>query len=202
MLKTNSLPSQISWVGDNIIGHAIDPMTGLTDKTEGFGAFDNVLNIQNLGQRIIDVGGGAYDYNSAYAAHRYLVDCVVYDPFKRDPEHNRKVLEIAQNTPFHAALSISVLNVINDHKERINHIRFCQNAVKPGGKVVFKVWPGDHSGVGKITASGYQNNRCLKTYLNEITAVFGKQNIFIDQEEELVICINRIERFSSGSCYL
>jgi len=67
---------------------------------------------------------------------------------------------------------------------------------------VFKVWPGDHSGVGKITPSGYQNNRRLETYLNEITAVFGKRDVFVDQEEELVICVNRIERFSGGSCFL
>lgn len=183
----NSVDRQIPWIGDNVQGHSwID---GQLDLTEGFGAYDHVVEkgVLALGSRIVDVGGGAYDANSTYVAQKYLIDCSVYDPYKRDAQHNLRVIEDSRVRPFDAAVSFSVLNVISDDEARRDHIKLCQNMLKASGKAVFKVWPGDGSGVGKQTASGYQSNRDIHTYVDEIRSVFGSQNVTIDSDNKIVV---------------
>lgn len=101
----NLVDRQVPWVGDNVQGHSwID---GQIDLTEGFGAYDHVVEkgVLALGSRIVDVGGGAYDANSAYVAQQYLIDCSVYDPYKRDVQHNLKVIENSRVRPFDATVS-------------------------------------------------------------------------------------------------
>lgn len=199
----NNRPSireeQVAWTGDNIIGHSIDPETGQIDTTEGFGAFDDVLESNVCGPRILDIGGGAYDTNSSYVSHRYLLDCKVYDPYKRSEAHCKKVLSQAEKRPFSASFSLSVLNVISEPLARKEHIRLCQKVLKTGGKAFFKVWPGDHSGIGKPTASGYQNNREIDTYLEEIKQEWGKENVFFDEKTQTISCKNPIVKHKRGS---
>lgn len=192
-----SIVAQISWIGDNVKGHSIE--SGLIDDTEGFGAYDSLLSSESLGNRIIDIGGGLYDYNTAYVAQKYLNECLVYDPYKRSVSHNRKVL---QCRPYDAAVSFSILNVINTSKARLAHIRLCQQMIKFGGKAAFKVWPGDGSGIGKVTASGYQCNRPIETYLQEIVMIFGRQNVRFDKHLKQIVCRNAIDRYPSGSVSL
>src|ERR1700679_2847080 len=120
---------QIPWVGDNVRGHSIDSKTGKIDPTEGFGAFDSVLETTSLGPRAVDIGGGAYDENCAYVAHRYLIDCDVYDPFKRSEDHNAEIISKAGGRPYNAAFSFSVLNVISNRQSRLEHIRLCQKTL-------------------------------------------------------------------------
>lgn len=193
----NSVDRQIPWVGDNVQGHAWED--GQIDLTEGFGAYDHVLERVALGRRIVDVGGGAYDANSAYVAQKYLIDCNVYDPYKRDAQHNLKVIESSRVRPFDATVSFSVLNVISDDEARLGHIRLCQNILKTGGKAIFKVWPGDGTGIGRQTASGYQSNRDIHTYVDEIRNIFGSQNVTFDSDNQIVIGINPIVAYPSGT---
>lgn len=194
----SSIERQVSWVGDNVIGHSVD-VTGQIDATEGFGAIDSVFRAEAWGARIIDVGGGAYDTNSAYIASRYLVDSVVYDPYKRDASHNAKVIADAIVRPVGATLSLSVLNVISEPISRLAHIRLCQSVLKTGGKAVFKAWPGDWSGLGNRTNSGYQSNRNIETYIGELRSVFGSNAVFYHSKEKTVRCTNLIVRHPKGS---
>ncbi len=189
---------QVPWVGDNVIGHSTDSL-GKMDETEGFGAIDSVFKIQALGSRAIDMGGGAYDANSAYMASRYLVDCMVYDPYKRDSFHNKKIILDARIRPVDAALSLSVLNVISESSCRLAHLRLCQSVLKTGGKAVFKVWPGDRSGLGKRRVSGYQSNRDIDTYIEELQIVFGSHSVFYHPKEKTVRCTNPVVRHPQGS---
>jgi hypothetical protein len=191
--------TQVAWVGDNVIGHSMDGTTGQIDTTEGFGAIDSVFRGVILGPRIIDIGGGAYDANCAYAKERYFVDCAVYDPYKRDHLHNQMILDNAAARPVSATLSLSVLNVISEPSARSAHIRLCQSLLKTGGKAVFKVWPGDLSGIGRETASGYQSNRDIETYLDECKDVFGSQAVCYDMHEKTVRCTNLIVTHVLGS---
>lgn len=193
-----STEQQVPWVGDNVIGHSTDSM-GEIDATEGFGAIDSLFKTQGLGSRAIDIGGGAYDANSAYMASRYLVDCVVYDPYKRHSSHNEKIIADATNRPIDAALSLSVLNVISESSCRLAHIRLCQSVLKTGGKAVFKVWPGDRSGLGTRTVSGYQSNRDIDTYIEELQTVFGSHSVFYHSKEKTVRCTNLVVRHLRGS---
>lgn len=113
---------QIAWNVPNVVGHSIDPYTKKIDHTEGFGAFDSLLNVYSLGNRCIDIGGGQHDYNSGYCAYKYLIELSVLDPFMRTNEHNEKILKLAKKRPFDSCTSISVLNVINLKESRIKHI--------------------------------------------------------------------------------
>jgi len=198
--SVHKVDGQIPWVGDNIQGHSWSGSQ--VDLTEGFGAFDHVLERLPLGRRVIDVGGGAYDVNIAYLAHKYLIDCSVYDPYKRDAQHNLKIIEGSRVRSFDAAVSFSVLNVISDDQARYDHIKLCQKMLKPGGKVVFKVWPGDETGIGKQTASGFQSNRDIDTYLEEICGVFGSQNVIFDMDQKIIIGINSVVVGLSGSRFI
>lgn len=192
----NLVNGQIPWVGDNVQGHSWND--GQIDLTEGFGAYDHVLGNVASGGRIVDIGGGAYDTNSAYVAQKYLVDCSVYDPYKREAQHNLKVIGDSKVRPFDGAVSFSVLNVISDGEDRSRHIKLCQNMLKTGGKAIFKVWPGDGTGIGKQTASGYQSNRDIDTYVDEIRDVFGSRNVTFDPENKIVIGVNPIVAYPSG----
>ena len=193
----NLVDTQIPWVGDNVQGHSWN--NGQIDLTEGFGAYDHVLKRVALGSRIVDVGGGAYDTNSAYVAQKYLIDCSVYDPYKRDAQHNLKILKNSRVRPFDGTVSFSVLNVISDDEARRDHIELCQNMLKTGGKAIFKVWPGDGTGIGRQTVSGYQSNRDIHTYVDEIRYVFGSQNVIFDSDNKILIGINPMAAYSNGT---
>lgn len=193
----NALDKQIAWIGDNVRGHSW--VGGQIDLTEGFGAYDHVFERMVLGGRIVDIGGGAYDANIMYVAQKYLKECSVYDPYKREAGHNFKVIDSSKIRPFDASVSFSVLNVISDKEARREHIKLCQNMLKTGGKAVFKVWPGDGSGIGKQTASGYQSNRDIDTYVAEICDVFGSPNVVFDFDQKIVIGINRVVAYPSES---
>ncbi len=180
---------QIAWSVPNMVGHSIDPYTKKIDHTEGFGAFDSILNNYSMGNRSIDIGGGQYDYNSAYCAYKYLIELSVLDPFMRAEHHNSKVLAAAKERPFDSCTSISVLNVINLEEARIEHIKLCKSVVKECGKVFFKVWPGDGSGIGKTQEDSFQSNRNLESYIKEIASVFGSKNVRIDRTNEIIIAV-------------
>lgn len=183
--------SQFDWKIPNVVGHALDPLskTAKVDDTEGFGAFDSIFNFWSLGNRCIDIGGGEHDYNAAYCFHKYLIELSVLDPYMRSKEHNKKVLQTASAKPFDSCTSISVLNVINLKNSRLEHIRLCKKVIKECGKVFFKVWPGDGSAIGKVSANSFQSNRTLESYLEEIKDVFGSKNVRLDVENKIIVAI-------------
>lgn len=182
-----SIPNtQIPWSNPNVVGHSIDPYTQKIDPTEGFGAFDSILSSNWLGRRTIDIGGGEHDHNSSYLFHKFDIFQAVYDPYMRPQEHNDKILSIAMERPFDSCTSISVLNVIDTKEARLEHIKLCRSTIKECGSVFFKVWPGNGTGISEAKEGGYQNNRPLETYMNEIEDVFGKKNVFIDIDNQLI----------------
>lgn len=183
--------SQFDWKIPNVVGHSLDPLSknAKVDDTEGFGAFDSILNSCTLGIRCIDIGGGEHDYNAAYCYHKYLIELSILDPYMRSKEHNKKVLETAKAKPFDSCTSISVLNVINLKKSRLEHIKLCKEVVKECGKVFFKVWPGDGTGIEKVKENSFQSNKTLESYLDEIKDVFGSKNVRLDLDNKIIIGI-------------
>jgi len=99
----------------------------------------------------------------------------------------------------HYPVSFSVLNVISDDEARRDHIKRCQNILKTGGKAIFKVWPGDKTGIGRQTASGYQSHRDIDTYVDEIRNIFGSQNVTFDPDNKIIIGINPMVAYPSGT---
>lgn len=195
---------QVAWTRPNTVGHSlyldpylIDQPEGQKvypngkriDHTESFGAFDSILKTYTLGRRTLDIGGGEFDYNTAYLSEKYQITQKVYDPFKRSKEHNQSVLAEARDRPFDTVTSISVLNVISSEKALHAHLLLARNSVKEGGKVYFKVWPNNGSGEPSHHAGqGWQSNRRLFTYLGDIEKVFGSQ-VTLDERNQLIRAI-------------
>lgn len=179
--------TQIGWERPNVFGHSFDPYTKTIDDTEGFGAFDALFKHYSLGRRILDMGGGSEDGNSAYVKERYDSSLVVYDPYMRSLEHNTYVLYEAVRRPFDACTSISVLNVISTAAARKDHIRLCANVLKEGGRAFFKVWPGDGTGKPSEMVGGYQSNAAITAYVDEVAAVFCARNVIFDSERNTLI---------------
>jgi len=183
--------NQTPWTVANVIGHSRDPYTKQIDLTEGFGAFDSILNAHSLGTRTIDIGGGQHDFNSAYLDHIYDIEHRVYDPFMRPDEHNAHLLAKAIERPFDSCTSISVLNVIDQEDARLEHIKLCYAVVKECGKVFFKVWPGNGTGMPEKKKGSFQSNKNMEAYVKEIENVFGR-NVSVDHQNKLIKCVKML----------
>jgi len=178
---------QTPWTIQNSIGHTIDEYTNQIDHTVGFGAFDSICSSYSLGGRAIDIGGGGTDDNSNYCFKKYQTLLTVFDPFMREEIHNQAVLKEAAKNPFDSSLSISVLNVIDEKNARHEHIKLCQGVIKNNGNVFFKVWPGDGTDIPEYKDGYYQSNHSLTFYINEIQDVFGRNNVYVNDVDKIII---------------
>jgi ribosomal protein S18 acetylase RimI-like enzyme len=131
-----------------------------------------------------DLGGGKYD-EFTNALQTQGVENVIYDPYNRSAEHNQAAMDRIAGNADTATIS-NVLNVIAEPAARDQVIRQAADAIKPEGEAYFSVYIGDGSGKGKETPRGYQLNRKLADYIEEIERHFGsvtkKGNILIAKE--------------------
>lgn len=125
------------------------------------------------GDVVLDYGGGKFD-NAKEALAEQGVNLYIYDPYNRSAEYNKNsIAEIRKNGGADAAVCSNVLNVIAEPESRNAVIKNIYNLLKSGGSAYFTVYVGNKSGVGKATSQGYQLNRHLADYLDEISAVFS-----------------------------
>jgi len=118
-----------------------------------------------------DIGGGKYETATRYLSGRGVTN-VVWDPFARTPEHNKKAAARIRNGGAATATVANVLNVIKDPKARDRVIRQAANAVGKNGVAYFQVYEGDGSGKGGKTDRGWQANKSLSAYVESIARVF------------------------------
>ena len=122
------------------------------------------------GARNLDYGGGRHEKGTEYLKTRG-VENHVYDPFNRSKEHNQAVLDRFKKNPADTATVANVLNVIPEREHRLAAIHHAAQHVKPGGRLFFSVYEKNKTGVGEKTRAGYQANRPLADYLDEIRSV-------------------------------
>lgn len=118
-----------------------------------------------------DIGGGAYDLATEYLRGYDVTNCV-YDPYNRGEDYNRSVYSFI----VFAADTATVSNVLNVIKERDVRIGVIQQA-RIAGRAFFSVYERDRSGEGCETRSGWQENRRLESYLDEILEVFDHAEV-------------------------
>lgn len=118
---------------------------------------------------ILDFGGGKYDTNIKYMKERG-VTVLVYDKYNRTEESNNEVLSyVAQNQPDYIVCS-NVLNVIFEDEIIDDILRTIQEY--DAKRVIFVIYEGDRSGVGRETSKGYQRNQKTKEYIPMIEKYF------------------------------
>lgn len=165
------------------------------DNTEGLAAFVDLLRNGHFSQTgsdrmILDIGGGSSD-NQANFMRLFGYRFEVYDPYNRNTQHNDNALKLArENGGADIVTSMSVLNVIAQQEDISQHIQFVFDSLGPGAKAYFKVWAG-MPGVRGIGAeigfdlSSSQSNRFASSYLNDVKAVFGENNVQVFDNKEL-----------------
>ena len=115
----------------------------------------------------LDYGGGKYETTTLFLAMQGVKN-KVYDPYNRTEEHNNRILEYIILNRARTATISNVLNVIKEKECRKYIIRKCYYNIELDGFLYIKVYEGDKSGVGKTTKKGWQENRKLGTYIEEI----------------------------------
>ncbi|MBR1566046.1 MAG: hypothetical protein IJ649_04700, partial [Oscillospiraceae bacterium] len=120
----------------------------------------------------IDVGGGRFDNVTEYLAEKGTTN-YIFDPYNRGDDYNRRTLMyLTGGSHADTATCSNCLNVIREAAARANVILECAKAIKPDGKAYFTVYEGDGSGEGKVTKSGWQENRKTASYAEEIGRYF------------------------------
>ena len=95
----------------------------------------------------LDIGGGRFDNVAEYLDRVYQATNLVYDPYNRSDEHNRRVLsQVRKNGGADTVTCSNVLNVIAEEDARLSVIRNCKNYLKSGGTAYFTVYEGNISG--------------------------------------------------------
>ena len=136
-----------------------------------------------FGKTNIDIGGGKYDAATNFLSERGTRS-MVFDPYNRGEESNTATLDyLRSGKKADTATCANVLNVIAEQDARDNVILETAKAIKPGGTAYFMVYEGDHSGTGKETSAGWQNNRITASYVPEIEKYFND----VERKGKLII---------------
>ena len=138
----------------------------------------------------LDFGGGKYDRAVEYLKS-HGAENLVFDPYNRPAEHNKMVMDRIRKQKADTTTCCNVLNVIKEPEIRCQMLRKIKGMVKPDGTVYISVY----RGVGRDpreTSNGWQENRPLKTYLEEV------QSVFMDAEIKGGIIIARKSKKHKG----
>lgn len=139
---------------------------------------------------ITDIGAGKYSavdkmfgenifVNDRYREAYKDIDLskIKYYPFdKYNRSEKVNVHTLKQIVKTDVVIISNVLNVIKEHQIRIDILDLAKSFLN-NGKIFISVYVGNKSGIGKVTKSGWQENRVLKSYIKEVSEVFD--NYFI-----------------------
>lgn len=121
----------------------------------------------------LDLGGGKFDNATEFLKGKG-VENLIFDPFNRDAEWNKRIAEQVQAGGVDSVTCNNVLNVIDNEASRENVILQASKAIKPEGVAYFYIYEGDKSGIGKDKGQGrWQNNMTAQQYIPEISKYFA-----------------------------
>lgn len=103
-----------------------------------------------------DVGGGKYDTGTKFLEKHGVLN-LIYDPYARPSEQNRRTLESLQEYPADSATVLNVLNVIPDKEERLETMRLALSLTD--GPILLAVYEKKKNGVLELTTKGWQIGR-------------------------------------------
>lgn len=127
-----------------------------------------------FGKVNIDIGGGKTEKATAFLKDNYDAENMIFDPYNRDKETNMKVIDFLRSgKKADTATCANVLNVIKEYDARRNVILEMAKSIKQDGTAYFSCYEKRADGEGEETRDGYQNNRALETYKDEIREYFN-----------------------------
>lgn len=123
-----------------------------------------------------DVGGGPWDEGTEWLRARG-VDNYLVDPFNRTPLHNGEKISALSWRKADSATLFNVLNVIAEDWARREALELAATYTRGDASVWIDVYEGDRSGVGRASTYGWQENRRMRDYLDEVRAVFASADV-------------------------
>jgi len=140
------------------------------------------------GGKNFDIGGGKHDFTTN-TLKKHGVENIVYDPFNRDLAFNKASVAKGASGQSDTATISNVLNVIEEDAVRLKILQQANDALKDDGKLYITVFEGNKSGVGEPTTKGYQLNKPLSEYLEEVKKVFPNANI----SEGMIVATKQVD---------
>lgn len=163
-------------VGPETIAAEQEDTTSAATSQSQVPALHNKVEVEK-GDVIVDIGGGKYDHGKEAILAKGAKSVHVLDPFNRTAKHNKTEAAKLAKAPANKGLIANVLNVIPTEMARANVIKAARRYVKPGGKVYISVYEGDRSSKSRETSKGWQEHRPLKSYLDEVKAIYPDARI-------------------------
>jgi hypothetical protein len=156
------------------------------------------LKFDSTVKRILDVGGGKYDFCRDYLKSKHI-DLLVWDPYNRPNEHNLAIQKSVMQQKVDAATSMAVLNVIPGSESRLAHICTLKESLVIDGMAYFKIWPGEGVLKGSYQPTinsygypGHQANAYTDRFLREVQLVFGLDNVKLHETIPNLIVAKKI----------
>lgn len=129
------------------------------------------------GSVIFDYGCGKYfnEVENYFRNKNKTIITLGYDPYNQDESTNNSSLALATTIGIDYIVCSNVLNVIKETESIKTVISNIAELAKDNTKIIFSIYEGDKSGVGKVTKCGYQKNQKVKEYV-ELLQEFFKVN--------------------------
>tara|TARA_E500000178_G_scaffold356272_1_gene432894 strand:- start:3576 stop:11849 length:8274 start_codon:yes stop_codon:yes gene_type:complete len=157
-----------------------------------------------------DIGGGKHDHITKEMKKRYKVNNIVYDPFNRSLEHNRKAAALLRGGQTDTSTVSNVLNTIQYKDDREPVIAQAADAIKRDGVAYFTMYNSGKKGE-TMRGESYQVAEDatfympeIEKYFEEVELVGGKNGVVIARKpkrqaiQELVKEIKDGKRYSRG----
>jgi len=140
-----------------------------------------------LGPINLDLGGGKWDKASRWLDEEHNVINLILDPYNQPADHNEVIYShLLEIDGADSCTLANVLNVIQDACDRWVVLQQAKTMTRHGGPIYISVYEGDRSGEGRETRDGWQENRRVASYLDEVRQVFPMARVVLG----IIVAVN------------
>ena len=136
---------------------------------------------------ILDYGGGKYNANVEYMKKNFNSTVLVYDPYNRTKEHNKRVIDYFKANPAKIVVCSNVLNIIKEDEIIIDILTKIDKLLAVNGLLYIKVYEKNKDGVGHATTKGWQRNEKLESYDKFFNQVFGHRYLTLRKIGDIIV---------------
>ena len=126
---------------------------------------------------ILDIGCGKYYQDTIDRMSKENIVASGYDPYNQTKEINDLSLSIFDNKNPDYIVCSNVLNVIKEDECIEDLLKMICSYSDKNTKIIFSVYRGDSSSIGKETTKGYQRNQKPREYIDLLSKYFEVSKI-------------------------